>query len=272
MSGFFEALEELKKNHSHLERAVNIIIIDRQSPANPFGISRTLEESLDQELEDGNAVEASVRNHSMVKKPGLHTEAAGVGEHIKRVVSKQTFMRWHLGKGDRTGNFTSVSDMAWADLEDIIEPGKDEGQGNMIASHSFEPPRLKGTTGRKGAAVWWTWDEHGQSFTGTGRQYIMELALSENERRQSEMDEMVVEVTILQENHPEKLYRPTGLDSFFPDTLFYPNLNPHECFGRTRPIPPANKDNGRPEVVGTAVEYAEQLEKDTRVDITFIKY
>ncbi len=272
MSGFFEALEELKKNNTHMKRAVNNIIIDRQTPANPFGISHPLEESLDRALADGNTVEASVLNHSMVKKPDLHTEAAGVGEHIKRVVSKQTFMRWQLGKGDRRGNFTSVSDMAWVDLEDIIETGKEAVEGNIIASHSFEPLRLKGTTGRKGAAVWWTWDEYGQSYIGTGRQYIMELALSENELRLSELDEMVVEVSILQEKHPERLYRPTGLDSFFPDTQFYPNLNPQECFGRTRPIPPANKDNGRPEVVGAAVEYAEQLDKDVRVDITFIKY
>lgn len=272
MSSFLEALEELKKQNPEMEGVLDNIIMDRRSPANPFGISRMLEESLDQALMDNQPIEAAVRSNSVVKKPGLHTEAADVGEHIKRVMSKQTFMRWHLGEGARTSEFTSVSDMAWTPLEDIIETGEESHERNIAARQTFEPPQLKGTTGRQNAAVWWTWDEHGQGFTGTGKQYIMELALSDNELLQSELDEMVVEVSILLEKHPEKLYRPTGLDSFFPGTGFHPNCNSNECFGRTRPIPPANQDNGHPEAVSAAVGYADQLDEDTSLDITFIKY
>lgn len=230
MSSLLEALEELKKQNPEMERAVDNIIIDHQSPANPFGISRTLGKSLNKSLTDGNTVEASILNHSVVKKPGLHTEAADVGEHIKRVMSKQTFMRWNLGEGVRTSEFTSVSDMAWASMEDIIETGEESHEGNIAALQTFEPPQLKGTTGRQNAAVWWTWNEHGESYTGTGKHYIMELALSDNELLQSELDEMVVEVSILREKHPEKLYRPTGLDSFFPGTGFHPNCSSKECF------------------------------------------
>lgn len=272
MSIFFEAVEELKERRPEMVRAVNNIVIDLQSPENPFGISAQLVENLDKSVSDGHPLEETIRAHTTIQRPGFHTEAEVNTEHIKRVMSKHTFVRWHLGDGRHTASFTDASDTAWVSLEDIIETSGENLPAHVEARQSFETFQLKGTTGPKNAPVWWTWSEDGLPYEGKGEQYTAQLALTDNEISYARMDGLVVELNIPYEKHPEKLYRPTGLDSFFPDTRFYPNLNPTECFGRTKPMPPSESQKGLPEAVSAAIEYSDQLPEDTMVEVTFIKY
>ena len=272
MNSFQEELLKLKERYPEMSGAVDNIIIDNSSPDNPFGISSQLGECLDQEIKDGQPLEQTIRDHTTIRRPDLHTEADVGAEHIKRVMSKQTFTRWHLGQGERTSDFTSASDMAWTPLQDIIEPGEEDHEGNIVGKQRYEPVQLKGTTGRKDAPVWWSWSEDDKIYPRKGKQYTEELALSDNEILNAELDGIVVEVSLSTGKHPATLYRPTGLDSFSPDTRFYPNLNPRECFGRTRPIPPARLTNSHPEAVSAALEYADQLTEDTLIEVIYIKY
>jgi hypothetical protein len=270
MRSFFQALGDMRKDLPDYEEVINNILIDRRSPANPFGISERLEQSLD-EASDNISIFLVIKGHSILRKPDLHTKANIEAKQVKRVMSRQIFVRYHLVDGRSSSDYTSSADLGWQDIESIIEGGKQSLTGSVIARQSFEPEQLHGITGKEDSAVFWTWDEDGIEYQGTGEQYMRELALSDFLLHSAATDDVVVEVSLEKDKHPGEFFRPTGLDCFSPEARFYPNIHTGECFGRTRPIPPADPSHGRPEAINAPVRYTD-LDDVARIEVTFFKY
>jgi len=271
MSAFFEELKKYKVAKPEMSRAVDNILDDRyKANKNPFGISAQLEDSLDRSITFPNplpitddqslekAIKEVIEAHTVIKRPELHTEAKVESDSIKRVISLQTFNRWHLGNGVRTASYTGASDITEIPIENIITQIGESLKENVKVKGYLDIDLLQGATGSdKTKVAWWTWREDGKSYPGYGEQYAAELALSVSEIDKMKKAGLLVELNLAKEKHPEKLYRPTGLDSFVAETRFHPNNTSNECFGRTWPIPPVLPDSGHPEALSATIRYAD---------------
>jgi len=141
---------------------------------------------------------------------------------------------------------------------------------NILLKKSCHNTMLKGSTGRSNVPVWWTWSE--KEYTKNGNMYMAELAMPDSEILHSLKEDAVVELEIPRKEHPNKFYRPTGLDSFYPETRFCPNISPDEKFGRTCPMDPADPNDGHPEAVSKSISYSDDLPDGDYLRIKFFKY
>ncbi len=285
MGSFEEALIEFKKEKPDWQRAVDNILTDRRGKENPYGVSDDLHQSADQMVGNGTRIPEAVAAHHFLKKPKCHVEAQLGADNVFRVVSGHAFVRWHCGDG----GFSSAAEHATLDwLKDFFD-GIDDADSPVIFEGDCEATKLQGVTGKKNDAVWWGWDEDRPSedkpspgasdkddhrFQGEGKRYMGLLALSENEFEHAEKDGVVVEVRIAGERYPKgkPFYRPTGFDSFIPDTRFCPNTGRGEKYGRTCPVGPAEGEDGFPEVVAEAFGYADELDADDCVEVRIFRY
>ncbi len=237
-------------DNPNMDQAIENIITDIRSTSHKHGLSHDLIENLNNEINNGINLNEAVISHRSVEKPKLHDELSSddiQSDKIRRVFSFNTFKNYNL-----SDSFTSQADFY-----------------NLPDNFDLNPESLSGFTGNPTGPTWWTWDETNIKPIN-GSIYMHELGISENERKNAEND-FVVEIAVNKECLKTEFYRSTGLDAFDEDTLFRPNLKPDEPFGRTCPIPPADINNKRPEIVSKSIRY-EELDDDVKIEITKYKW
>ncbi len=277
MGTFLDKLDALADRKPNMKRAAENIKSDLESDLHLYGISQKLQTSLDESIENGDEIRDTVESHRSIKRPELHVEAEIQPNQIRRVMSLHSFSRYHMAPADSSFELSGAANELLEDVVIRYFPELREGRADKI-EETIDSEELAGTTGPPRKPTWWTWLEENDSHPADGETYMLELALSENERRFAQTSGIVVEVTFEKrdlENVSKIMgangipfFRPTGLDSFSEDTPFRPNLKP-EPFGRTCPTPPATKE--RPEAVSESVAY-ENLSENVKIILTGFRY
>jgi len=96
LSAFLDKLDALAARKPNMKRATENIKSDLESDRHRYGISQQLQTSLDESIENGDEIRATVESHRSIKRPELHVEAKIQPNQIRRVMSLHSFNRYHL--------------------------------------------------------------------------------------------------------------------------------------------------------------------------------
>jgi len=262
---FFKQIERLADKKPNMKQAVRNVKKDCQDNGNPHGnIKETVTESICKGCagysRDETAHLLDILNiHQSINSPELYTPAPSPhdNEPLRHVRSLTSFVAYHM-IGRIPGEYDDLSDRKH--YNEYIRERFDRN-GNEI---ELEIEELNGTIGSsENNLAWWTFYRDGKDgakgLPTNCETYMMELALGEHELNQIKEDKIGVEVSVNVKDLKHKLYKPTALDSFEPDTRFRPELSGLP-YGLT--CPQEDGLNPRPELVSRRVRYPEDIDAD----------
>lgn len=272
MDWFFKQLTVFSEQEPGMMKAADNIKKDCQSNKQPHGNIKN--HVLDlictvchaHEKDHHSHIREVVRNHRSNDIPERYTPVSlPRAESLRRAVSLETFVQYHRLESFRGTNihgkgFDSRSSVKLMKKQILTQLESGDVQ--------IETSILQGSTGKPGEPTWWTFYEGDLDLPESGESYMKELALSRSEMNKAESDNTVLEIEIEPRALGKKLFKPTALDAFYPDTLFEPELT-GEIYGFTAPPEPGIRQ--RPELVSESINYR-SFEPNSVVNIKRIPY
>jgi hypothetical protein len=252
MQKLLDSLEALRQSDDSFRQAVENILVDMRSEANPYGnLAPDLVVSLDECSNGSKPVEDVIQEHQFLKKPEMHRSS-----EVKPMLRRAMAWRWFITYQVLSGSATDESEI------DAWRPRLEVGSRCQLFIRT-----LLGRTGKEGQPCWWTFDLPGCAVEEDGWCYALQLALGPSDLEQAQLDEKLVEVSIAGESVGE-LYKPTALEGFGPNTLFRPHLTDVD-YGLTAPRP---GQEGRPEVVSASQAYHEVAGTTREIEVRVLPY
>lgn len=264
MSKFVKQLTALVSRESAMKRAGENIKKDIQSQNQPLGninpqVVAAIEKICSSKAENETGhVRDVVKNHQAVNMPGLYEPAPPPGkEPLRRALSLFSFVKYHILDGTQGNTYLGKS----YSKQDLLPYYKDYLLDKFKQENPYliDPDELQGSCGKPGDPCWWTFYEKHNSIPDSGETYMQELALSDMEMKNAEMDNTAVEISIAAEKLGLDLFKPTALDSFRPETRFEPELTGKK-YGATAPLKQGLQS--RPEIVSKSQAYRDFENRD----------
>jgi len=257
MGKFLLQLTALEHEEPAMKRAVKNVIMDIQSDQQPKGNIKThIVEAIENICskhpgKKTGHLRKTITNHQSIKNAEFYDPVPPPkGKPLQRVVSFFNFVKYHILDGSRgktlIGRSYSKQDALLFLKKDILS------RFEKRKSIKIELDELQGSTGKEDEPTWWTFYEKDSVIPGTGKTYMQELALTDEEMQEAEMDNTTIQLTVTAEELGRDLFKPTALDSFFPETKFEPELTGN-VYGYTSP-----QESGlrpRPEIVSASAAY-----------------